>query len=346
MSGYGAWYMLLSHQRSLVRLVSTFVLSQAATAAPMFGLPDNARPHRAAAPPSASKAPADVTRVLMRNVDFYVDPNVVLHIRQLRGTIRSKAGGPVVFDDKRSFILHINSAEAGLDGHDLSALMNKYIFGYSGAPIKRVSVVISGGEMRMTGVLHKGIDVPFDIRAHVDGTPDGMMRIHPIQMKILRMNGDAILHGLGLSLEKLIDVNKATGVMVHGNDIIINSTAVLPPPTIEGHVTRVQVQGDQIVQSFGTESDRAALSPLIPLDANQKNFMYYRGGSLRIGRLTMENTDMQIVDLDPSDPFKFDIDIYAKQLVAGYSRTLPNFGLEVYMRDIDKLGRARQTPLH
>ena len=69
--------------------------------------------------------------------------------------------------------------------------------------------------------------------------------------------------------------------------------------------------------------------------------MYFRGGSLRFGKLTMADAEMQVVDLNPSDPLKFDIDRYAKQLVAGYSRTLPDMGLEVYMRDIDKLGEAR-----
>ena len=50
---------------------------------------------------------------------------------------------------------------------------------------------------------------------------------------------------------------------------------------------------------------------------------------------------MLIVDLNPSDPFRFDLDLYNKQLVAGYSRTLPDLGLEVYMRDIDKVGEKR-----
>jgi hypothetical protein len=41
--------------------------------------------------------------------------------------------------------------------------------------------------------------------------------------------------------------------------------------------------------------------------------------------------------MDPSDPFRFDLDRYLAQLVAGWSRTLPDQGLEVYMRDIDKV---------
>ena len=53
------------------------------------------------------------------------------------------------------------------------------------------------------------------------------------------------------------------------------------------------------------------------------------------------DADMLINDLDPQDPFRFDLDRYKPQLVAGYSRTLESGGLEVWMRDIDKLGSAK-----
>ena len=281
----------------------------------------------------------------MRNVDFYVDPSIVLRIRYLRGTMRSKTGGAIIFDDKHSFIIHINSAEVGLNASDLSALMNKYIFAYNGAPIKRVSVSIGNGQMRMTGQLHKGVTIPFDIIAQVSATPDGLMRIHPTQTKIFRLNGKALMSVFHLTLQKLIDVSKATGVTVSGDDILIDPMKVIPPPTIEGHVTQVRVEGDQIVQTFGTAADRSALVPLVPPDPLAKNFMYYRGGSLRFGLLTMADAEMQIVDLDPADPFEFELDQYARQLVAGYSRTLPDLGLEVFMRDIDKVhGTQRARP--
>lgn len=280
------------------------------------------------------------TQVLMKNVDFYVDPEIALHIRVLHGNMRSKTSGPVVFDDKHAFVLRINSGEVGLDARGLSALMNKYIFGYKGAPIHDARVSIGNGLMRMTGKMHKGIDLPFDITAQVSITPDGMMRIHPVQTRILKLNGDALMRAFGLSLQKLLDVSKAVGVTVQKDDIIIDPTKVLPPPTIEGRVTAIRVDGDEIVQTFGV----AERQSLTPPDAAAKNFMYFRGGSLRFGRLTMSDAEMQIIDLDPSDPFKFNLDLYAKQLVAGYSRTLPDMGLEVYMPDIDKVSQLRPTP--
>src|SRR5690242_9708145 len=64
------------------------------------------------------------TRVQMQNVDFFVDPKIALHIRQLTGTMHSKVAGPIQFDDPTKFMFNVESADVGLTGSDLAALMN------------------------------------------------------------------------------------------------------------------------------------------------------------------------------------------------------------------------------
>lgn len=278
------------------------------------------------------------TQVEMRNVDFYVDPEVVLHIHRLRGTIRSRAGGPVIFDDKRSLVIHLATAEVGLTGNDITVLLNKYVFAYKGAPLSRLHVTIAGSQIVLTGMLHKVAMLPFTIRAEVSATPDGHIRMHPVQTRIIGIGVTRLMHGLGMSLEKLMDLSRARGASAKGNDIYLAPDSILPPPAIEGRVTAVRIVGNEMIQTYGGESTPAQLD--IP-DPGQRNFMFYRGGTLRFGRLLMLDAEMQIVDLDPADPFKFNLDRYNAQLIAGYSRTLPDLGLEVYMRDIDKV---KQTP--
>lgn len=311
--------------------------------------------HQARAPASrataaqlgrADVAPGDagdsVTQVEMRNVDFVVDPDIILRIHRLRGTMRSKTGGPVLFDDRRSFILHMNSAEVGLTGSDLTALLNKYVFAYPGAPLKHLRVNVGRSEIVQTGELHKAVDLPFTIHATLSVTPDGHIRIHPTRTDMMGLHVDGLMHGLGLSLSTLIDLKKAKGASVAGNDIYLSPDSILPPPTIEGHVTAVRIDGDEVVQTFGGERDSASVSPPLHLpDSSAPNFMFYRGGSVRFGKLLMLDTEMQIVDLDPADAFRFDLSHYNAQLIAGYSRTLPDLGLEVYMRDIDKVATSR-----
>jgi len=288
-------------------------------------------------PPLATSS-SPTTQVEMRNVDFYVDPEIVLHIHRLRGTIRSKGGGPVMFDDKRSLVIHLATGEVGLTASDITALLNKYVFAYKGAPLSGLRVTIAGSQIVLTGILHKVAALPFTIRAEVSATPDGHIRMHPVQTKIIGLGVTRLMRGLGMSLEKLVDLSKARGASAKGNDIYLAPDSILPPPAIEGRVTVVRIVGNEMVQTFGGEGTPAQLS--IP-DPSQHNFMFYRGGTLRFGKLLMLDAEMQIVDLDPADPFRFNLDRYNEQLIAGYSRTLPDLGLEVYMRDIDKV---KQSP--
>jgi hypothetical protein len=72
--------------------------------------------------------------------------------------------------------------------------------------------------------------------------------------------------------------------------------------------------------------------------------MTLMGGRLRFGKLTMDGTDMVIVDEDPSDPFDFSLDRYQEQLVAGYNRNTAVRGLIVHMPDFADLPRRLPPP--
>jgi hypothetical protein len=276
----------------------------------------------------------------MRRVNFYVDTAVVLHIHHLDGTMRSKKGGPIIFDDKSSFIITIDTAEVGMTGADLSALLNKYVFGYEGSPLSDLHLRTEGDHVVQSGRMHKFATIPFEITATMDVTPEGLIRIHPTKTKILGINGERLMKFLGLTLEKLLDLKGATGATAHGNDILLDPAKILPPPTIEGRVVSVRVDGDEVIQAFGATAPHAPVQALVPPDTNVKNYMFYKGGMLRFGRLLMLDAEMQITDLDPEEVFRFDLSRYNAQLVAGYERTLADGGLEVWMRDVDKLGTS------
>ena len=294
------------------------------------------------APLPANPAPAKVaadtlTTVDMRNVDYYVDPGIALRIRGLHGRMQSRRGGAILFDDKTSFVIAIDNAEVGLTGPDMSVLLNKYVFGYKGAPLSNLKVTVSGNEIIQKGTLHKVASLPFEIRATLSVTPEGQIRIHPVRTEILGLHVDKLMKGLGLSLEKIINLSRAKGAHVDGSDIFLSPDSILPPPEIRGKVTAVRLEGGQIVMTFGRAS--SATTTASTTDPTVRNYMYYRGGTLRFGKLMMLDADMLITDLDPADAFRFDLDRYQPQLVAGYSKTLKSGGLEVWMKDIDKLSR-------
>lgn len=275
-----------------------------------------------------------ITHVQMQNVDFYVDPEIPLDIRHLRGTMRARSGGPINFDVKTSFIIGLDDAEVGLTGPSLSLLLNKYVFNFPGSPLKRLVVTTSGTQIIQKGILHKVADLPFTITANISVTPDGRIRIHPVRTVILGLHVDELLNGIGLTLDKIIDLSKSQGATIKGNDIFLDPEKILPPPSMEGRVTAVRVQGAEVVQTFGQPIPAVAA-----LDPSATNYMYFKGGSIRFGKLLMSDADLQISDLDPADSFRFDLSRYLPQLVAGYSRTFANGGLEAFMRDVDKLAK-------
>jgi len=97
----------------------------------------------------------------------------------------------------------------------------------------------------------------------------------------------------------------------------------------------VRVRGDELLQTFDAGMH---LPPLTPRHPDEKNWMYYQHGTLRMGKLLMVDADMQVTDTDPSDPLDFFIDRYNDELVEGFTRNQSNYGLLVFMRDFNDVG--------
>ena len=279
--------------------------------------------------------PAKQTDAQMTNVKFHVDPTVALHIHELRGQMFDKESGkPLNFDDKRSFIVRVFSAQIGVSGQSLTDLLNRYVFNYSGAPLKDLVVRVEDGHLVQEGTMHKIIDIPFRMIADVSATTDGWIRIHPTKIEICNLNGAALMKAFGITLQKVM-TKLPPGVRVEKNDLLIEPLGILPPPKIEGKLTAVRIDGDELMQEFDDHRNIAALQPPVPA----KNFMYFQHGTLRMGKLFMVSADMQVIDTDESDPFDFFIDRYNEQLAAGFDHNRADYGLTVFMRDFEDLGK-------
>lgn len=283
-------------------------------------------------PPPSSKG---LTREVMKNVDFHPDDLLVYRIRTIRGSLlRRYKSRPPVFDDKRSFILKIDSAVIGVRMDTLANLMNSYVFAYPGAPLKNFHFSIEGNQLKATGTVHKLLDLPFEIKGNLSVAPDGKIRLHPTSIKTAGLPVKGFLHLFGVELDEVIRAREARGLRVDDNDLILDPERMTPPPMIRGKVTAVQIVGDEVILVFGgskilSEAEIARL-------ANSRsggNYLYYRGGMVRFGKLTMTNADLKIIDANPKDLFDFSIDHYNQQLVAGYSKTTPRYGLVAHIPD-------------
>ena len=93
-----------------------------------------------------------------------------------------------------------------------------------------------------------------------------------------------------------------------------------------------------MVLTFGS-GERLRLSP----PATSQHYIYWRAAELQFGKLLMTNTDLELVDDDAKDPSDFSIDHWNDQLVAGYSKTMPNRGLKAHMPDYNDLKLRADT---
>jgi hypothetical protein len=277
------------------------------------------------------------TQTQMQNVDFRLTPSIALDIHRLRGEMQSKdAGTPLNFDNKTSFVLRIDTGEIGLTTPSLDALMNGYVFNTKNSPLRNLHITIAGKQIKQEGIIHKVVDLPFTMWADVS-VSNGLLRLHPTKIDICGVNGLGLLKALGQSLEKMIgkDLPKEHGVTADGNDMLLDPEKMLPPPETKLTLVDVHTAGDELVQVFDAGQKLAPLA--IPHE--EKNYMYFRGGTLRMGKLLMVDADMEVADTDPGDAFEFFLDRYNEQLVAGFTRNQVNYGLVVYMRDFDDLGK-------
>ncbi len=295
-------------------------------------------------PAAAAKtgAGAGGPKALLKNVHMIVAPGVVLEVRELHGQLRpARRGGVATFDDPQSFNLQIDRATTAISTASLAALLNGYTFAYPGAPLRGLTVEARGGKLWQKGTLHKGVDVPFEMEGELSARPDGRLRVHPTTIRVAGVPAKRLLDALGLKLVKVIKVRADRGVSLDGDDLLLDPERLLPPPRIAGRVSAVRLEGDRVVLELaGTSAGTKAPRELHPSLAEARNFMYFRGGRLRFGKLTMDDTDLQIIDADPADPFLFSLAQYSRQLVAGYSKTMPDKGLVTFMPDADQTGRA------
>ena len=277
--------------------------------------------------------PVQQIAVDFQNVNFYLAPDAVLEVRRLQGALLATSpGSPPSFDDLKSYTLRIDRGEVAMQPASLTAVLNRWVFNYDGTPISDVTVSIENGQLKQKGTLHKGVAIPFTILADMMVTPDGRIRLHPTSVKAVGIPANGLMKMFHLELDSLIKSNRARGFEIEGNDFLLLPDRLIPEPRLAGRLTSIRIEGDRIVEVFGTR-------PAHGSDGVAKNYMYYRGGVLKFGKLTMNDTDLRLVDADPRDPFAFSPAQYLKQLTAGYSKSLPNGGLRTFMPDLDQAER-------
>ena len=285
--------------------------------------------------PASEKHDAAV-RTQMHNVDYHFADNVAVHIKSLNGALVPVGDHEFpVLDDKNSFRIRVDAAEIAISPADLGNLLNSYAFARPHSPLAGISVAIANGQLKIKGKLHDKGDIPFGTIGMLSPTPDGKVRLHSEKIKALHVPVKGLMDAFGVEIDDLIKTGKIPGVQAEGDDLILDLSQILPPPHLEGKVTAIRIEGNAIVQIFGTPDKKPAEK--LP----NANYVSCQGNQLRVGKLTMADADVILSDLDPNDPLDFYLDHYKEQLAAGYTKISTNFQVRVFVKDYDKLGKAK-----
>jgi hypothetical protein len=277
-----------------------------------------------------------VVRAAMRNVEYHLTDRIIVHIVSLDGKLTPKPEQIPVFDDKTSFGLDVDSAAIILNMTALTNDLNDYVFAKPEAPVKKLSASTQGDQLVMKGLLVSKGGIPFETSGTMSVTPDGMIRVHTTKVKALKLPVKGLMDMLGLDTQKMLSTKQVEGVTVDKDDLILDPEKILPPPQLRGRLTSLQIVNGEIHLTFGPENGKAAAEP-VKESCGAKNYLHFRGGLVRFGKLTMSDTDLELMDVTPADPFDFSIDHYNEQLVAGYSKMTQAGGLCVHMPDYNKL---------
>jgi hypothetical protein len=290
-------------------------------------------------PASASATGGDrgtAVRTAMRNVDYHLTDRIIVNITLLNGRLTPKPGEIPVFDDKNSFRLDVDSAKIMLTTTALTNDLNDYVFAKPDAPLKKLIASIQGDQLVMKGILISKGGIPFETSGTMSVTPEGMIRVHTTKVTALHLPVKGLMDLLGLDTQKMLNTKKVEGISADKDDLVLDPETILPPPQLHGHLTSLKIENGAIDLTFGPEMGKAAPAP-ISESCGARNYLHFKGGSVRFGKLTMSDTDLELVDASPADPFDFAIDHYTEQLMAGYSKTTRAGGLCVHMPDYDKL---------
>ena len=201
-----------------------------------------------------------------------------------------------------------------IDLASLNAVVSRAL-GDGKSNVRHVRLAIEDGTLRQKGTIDKAIAIPFNAKGAVGVTPDGKIRIHTESVKGYGVPVKPLMKIFGVEMDNLLRVQPGNGITVDDNDLILDPSHLLPPPVIDGRVTSVRVEGQSLVQILGTGT---APSPVPP--ASGPNHILWRGGQIAFGKLTMTESDLEVIDNDPADPLDFSVDGWNRQLTAGYSK--------------------------
>jgi hypothetical protein len=261
-----------------------------------------------------------------KGISIQITDDVQLQVKTVDGLLLpTRPNHPISLDDPASMRIEIQNAENSISAEAISRLLNEYVLPHAKTSIRELDVTFEDGQVHVAGKLHKMVDVPFSAEGPIDVTADGSVRVQFTKITAAGFAHKKMLDWLGLNVSSVAGAGRPHSFQVVGDNIIFPLHVLFPPPHFTGRLRSATIEGDELRLVLGTPK------PFFPAPVPAEHYLYFRGGVLQFGRLTMQGVDLELVNKEEGQPLNFSADHLFAEVLPGYLKNLPNHGIVAYI---------------
>jgi hypothetical protein len=274
------------------------------------------------------------TEITVYHVIFHERSGIRLRAEWLEGRLfPAKPGVTPSLDDPNSFKVVIDAGITQIGLQDLARALT--VTELKNSKLSNIQITARGArEIEIKALLHRIVPVPVQLIGEIEPTSSPRINIRIKSMKVLHIPFKGLLHAMGLSPSQAADVKNSQTIQFQKDHVYLRTDDLFPPPRRLGRITDVHLtKSGELEEHYGDD----ALQKAPPRGRKTQNYMQLTGGSIRFGKLTMNNADLTLIDSSPGDWFEFDLANYRRQLTAGDMHMTTNGGLLVFTPDVTKI---------
>ena len=283
------------------------------------------------APPTTDLNPEHIpltgpTHLQAENVSFQVMDGVRIAVKSVDGLmLPTRTNRPISLDVPSSMRVQVLSAQTSISSEALTRLLNAYTLPHAQSSVRDLKIGFENGQLHVEGKVKKVLEVPFTADATVDLTRAGDVRIHFTNFTAAGFVHKKLLNWLGIHVDSVAKPGRSHSFQVVNDDMIFPMHTLFPAPHFVGRLSSAKIEGDQFVQVFGKPKSFA------PAPLPSQHYIYFRGGVMQCGRMTMQGVDLELVNKDEGKPLIFSIEHNFAQVLPGTLRVTPTHGMIGYI---------------
>lgn len=200
--------------------------------------------------------PAPVTTMEMQKGDYSPLPGAVFNLQNFAAVMVAR-GKQMPLCLART--ANIQRGQVFMTDASLTKMFTQKLH-QAASPVKDLAVSMSEERIKLTGKVHQGTDMPFDVEGPLstDGT---MLMLHVTKIKAEGIPVKALLGLVGKNLASLFDSAPSSGVLVRENTIIIDPLKIAH---VRGRIQSARLVAHGVVINFGPEAASVTAKSHLP----------------------------------------------------------------------------------